>query len=656
MADDVKSCGKKRSSIDCEEDCPFHRIGLPIMPLRYAVLRNDDTSPALTGDMLMPELTERPLGDSARYGVRLLRPGYLYVYDEARSELKGYYVNENSTLYNFDLDKPVDACDRTFTCTMDHQAKASLLTIPDARKATFVWLAFSDVQWTKDVCKAHKGRKGAEMRQRHMFKFDVQAWLGSGKHASAKSIKTLNDTAADYVMYRRKDLDLAQKKPLLGWSTVGIHDTQGWMGGMIQDAAEAFQPGKGLLLALPDSTGILQDIARLMRMRFDDFVSNPEDVRPLTVSKSIESLSEIIMQSAESDLLRQRGNDASNQAVYGTTTPNMGAGPGGSGAGGLAVAQPVSYTHLAWTEAQVRQELANEKLAGDNQQALTTAAAAFEQHSTSLLQTLGQSQADLQAALAARDQERLAAWTGELGAMAEALRQEWEQAGARSASLQQEICATLAQTAQDIATQTEAHASGTIAEISQLVQAASEAPRAAAEVIGELRQKLSDSLAYDNAMLEERNRLLDTLATLLDAVNHASAEQRSAVDALVSSSADLLDRVGTQFTEQVESETARLDDLAAQVTSGAVEVASLGEAFGAAVRLFGESNDKLVAHLQRIESALDKSIARGDEQLAYYVAQAREVVDLSTMSQKQIVENLRDLASQRAATAGAQAA
>ncbi|MFY4046424.1 DUF802 domain-containing protein [Achromobacter xylosoxidans] len=310
----------------------------------------------------------------------------------------------------------------------------------------------------------------------------------------------------------------------------------------------------------------------------------------------------------------------------------------------------------AWTEAQVRQELANEKLASDNQQALTTAASAFEQHSASLLQTLGQSQAGLQAELAARDQERLAAWTGELGRMAEALRQEWEQAGARSAALQQEICATLARTAQDIATQTEAHASGTIAEIGQLVQAASEAPRAAAEVIGELRQKLSDSLAYDNAMLEERNRLLDTLATLLDAVNHASSEQRSAVDALVSSSSDLLDRVGAQFTEQVESETARLDDVAAQVTSGAAEVASLGEAFGAAVRLFGESNDKLVAHLERIEAALDKSIARGDEQLAYYVAQAREVVDLSTMSQKQIVENLRELASQRAATAGAQAA
>ncbi|CAB3928597.1 hypothetical protein LMG26858_06271 [Achromobacter anxifer] len=187
------------------------------------------------------------------------------------------------------------------------------------------------------------------------------------------------------------------------------------------------------------------------------------------------------------------------------------------------------------------------------------------------------------------------------------------------------------------------------------MQAASEAPRAAAEVIGELRQKLSDSMERDNDMLEERNRLLETLGTLLDAVNHTAAEQRTAVDSLVSSSAELLDRVGTQFTEQAQSETAKLAEVAAQVASGAVEVASLGESFGAAVQLFGESNDKLVAHLQRIEAALDKSIARGDEQLAYYVAQAREVVDLSMVSQKQIIENLQQLAIQRA-TAGAEAA
>ena len=90
--------------------------------------------------------------------------------------------------------------------------------------------------------------------------------------------------------------------------------------------------------------------------------------------------------------------------------------------------------------------------------------------------------------------------------------------------------------------------------------------------------------------------------------------------------------------------------MAAQVTGSAAEVASLGEAFGTAVQTFGQSSDKLVDHLQRIEAALDKSMARSDEQLAYYVAQAREVVDLSIMSQKQILEDLQQLASQQAAT------
>ncbi|MGO4152064.1 DUF802 domain-containing protein [Cupriavidus sp. YAF13] len=302
----------------------------------------------------------------------------------------------------------------------------------------------------------------------------------------------------------------------------------------------------------------------------------------------------------------------------------------------------------AWSNALSQHERVSEKLAGDNQHALAAAAATFEQHSASLVRTVGQSHADLQAELAARDQQRLAAWSDTLGTMAATLRQEWEQAGTHNVSRQQEICDTLAQTARDISAQTQAHASNTIAEIARLVQAASEAPKAAADVIGELRQKLSDSMARDNAMLEERGRLLETLETLLDAVNHASTEQRTAVDALVGTTADLLDRVGTRFTDKVEAEAGKLEAVAAQVTGSAVEVASLGEAFGMAVQLFGESNDKLVAHLQRIEAALDKSVARSDEQLAYYVAQAREVIDLSMLSQKQIVENLQHLAGQRA--------
>ncbi|KQR78677.1 hypothetical protein ASG35_09785 [Burkholderia sp. Leaf177] len=308
-----------------------------------------------------------------------------------------------------------------------------------------------------------------------------------------------------------------------------------------------------------------------------------------------------------------------------------------------------------WSDALLQQERVGEKLAQHNEHALNAAAATFEQHSATLLTKVDESHAALQTKLASLDEARLATWTGQLESVAATLSREWEQSGARTASRQQEICNTLADTARDISAQTQAHASETIDEISRLVQAASEAPKAAAEMIAELRIKLSDSMVRDTAMLEERSRLLATLETLLDAVNHASTEQRSAVDALVSTSADLLDRVGTRFTDKVEQETAKLAGIAAQVTGGAVEVASLGEAFGVAVQLFGDSNDKLVAHLQRIETALDKSLTRSDEQLAYYVAQAREVIDLSVRSQKQIVEDLQQIGGKRT-SAGAEVA
>jgi hypothetical protein len=308
-----------------------------------------------------------------------------------------------------------------------------------------------------------------------------------------------------------------------------------------------------------------------------------------------------------------------------------------------------------WQAALAQHEQVSGRLSASTQQALAAASASLEQHTASLLQTMGQAHASLQDDIAAKDQQRLAAWSDSLQAMAASLQHEWQQAGQQSLAQQQAICQTLAQTAEDISAKTEAHARGTIAEIAQLVQAASEAPRAAAEVMAELRQKLSDSMARDNSLLQERERILTTLDTLLGAVNHAATEQRAAIDALVAASAEVMERVGTRFAEAADAQTGKLAGAAAQVTSSAVEVASLGEAFGAAVALFSQSNDKLAAHLQRIEAALAKTLARSDEQLDYYVAQAREVVDLSIRSQRQIVEDLQQIASQKAA-AGSEAA
>jgi hypothetical protein len=184
--------------------------------------------------------------------------------------------------------------------------------------------------------------------------------------------------------------------------------------------------------------------------------------------------------------------------------------------------------------------------------------------------------------------------------------------------------------------------------ITRLIETASEAPRAAAEVIGQLRQEISNSVARDNALLEERSRIMETLNALLDAINHASVEQRSVIDSLVASSATALDAAGTAFSDNVAAEAAKLSDIAAHVTSSAVDISSLSEAFGFAVQSFNEANAKLIDNLSRIEGAMDKSASRSDEQLAYYVAQAREIIDLSMMSQKEILGELRRLPAQQA--------
>ena len=83
----------------------------------------------------------------------------------------------------------------------------------------------------------------------------------------------------------------------------------------------------------------------------------------------------------------------------------------------------------------------------------------------------------MQDELAARDRERLDAWSGSLAEMTAALRQEWQQAGADAANRQREICDALALAAQRISEQTQAQASGTLAEINRLVDAAADAPR-----------------------------------------------------------------------------------------------------------------------------------------------------------------------------------
>ncbi|TXG93079.1 MAG: DUF802 domain-containing protein [Zoogloea sp.] len=306
----------------------------------------------------------------------------------------------------------------------------------------------------------------------------------------------------------------------------------------------------------------------------------------------------------------------------------------------------------SWSETLGRHEQSSISMGRETQVALAATVGHFEQTSASLLASVGASHAALQEASAAQDLQRLNALTEAVESMASSLQKGWQAAGEQAHNRQQGLFAALEESARQIGATTAAQATRTIEEVAHLMQTASEAPKAAAEVIAQLRQELSASMARDNTMLQERTRIMETLGTLLDAITHASTDQRQAIDALVGTSAELLERVGTRFESRMEAEAGRMNGIAAQIELGAVEVSSLSEAFGHGVHLFSESNEKLMDALGRIEEALSASTARSDEQLAYYVAQAREVIDLSIMSQKQVIEDLQGLAGRTAPMAG----
>jgi hypothetical protein len=327
-------------------------------------------------------------------------------------------------------------------------------------------------------------------------------------------------------------------------------------------------------------------------------------------------------------------------------------------------------------------------------------ALAFEQRSAALLAGMDESAARAQSAQALSEQQRLQAWTQALQAVSTDLQRQWRQATDASSAqtgealqrvlglldesqellrvrreseaawLQQHgqrmddlarvwrsELAALRETEQRHGAQAVQRLEGLQASVAQhlatlgaaleapitrLLQTAAEVPQAAAGVITQLREEMSRVAERDNLALQERTTLLERLGALLQTVNQASTEQRAATEALVAAASSVLAQAGERFSETLTAQAGKSADTAAHIAAGAVELAGVADAFGQGVQQFQASNDRMIESLARIENALGRSTARSDEQLAYYVAQAREVIDLSIASQQGLVENLRE--------------
>ena len=130
---------------------------LQILPLRYAVIGADETKsvsmlPALSGT-LGDGVTRIALGISnARYVVRPLRCGYLYVLIErkAKKTWQGYAVSKGGELYRFDPEDGEAPEIQPFVCDRGtHGIHASFVHIPDSKDVTRIWMLFTPDLVTK---------------------------------------------------------------------------------------------------------------------------------------------------------------------------------------------------------------------------------------------------------------------------------------------------------------------------------------------------------------------------------------------------------------------------------------------------------------------------------------------------------------------------
>jgi hypothetical protein len=167
----------------------------------------------------------------------------------------------------------------------------------------------------------------------------------------------------------------------------------------------------------------------------------------------------------------------------------------------------------------------------------------------------------------------------------------------------------------------------------------------------QLRTEMSRLEERDTAALGERHQLMERLHALLESAEATTRGQRAAIDTLIASASGTLAEVQQKFSQTLALQADKAESLAAHVGGSAVELSSLGGSFQQAVELFVQQSEQLVRGLQGVEAAVTQSLERSDEQLAYYVGQAREVIDLSLSAQKAVVEDLRSLRSLPAATA-----
>ena len=281
------------------DKCEFcDKRGLPLLLIRDALV---------PFDVAAPVSSDKPFGvpeKIAKYTRRVLRNGFVNVYDEARKRWEAYYVTGDGYYFKMPLKAAVIPIkpNKPFNCSnLGHRAVASCITVPDPTKATKVWIGFSDVIWTNKV---RERNEKLAYRQKHMVAIDVAAVLGGSQQAHCRPISQVSAVVAEYAMPSLKAIRS------FNWNTFQFHSRE-TMATRLLAECEALRPGKAQIVTVPDPVGIVSELALLLKRNADYFNAHPSRSRQLKLDMAIAGFESTVKDNAvlKAHAAAQRSNN-----------------------------------------------------------------------------------------------------------------------------------------------------------------------------------------------------------------------------------------------------------------------------------------------------------------------------------------------------------
>lgn len=270
--------------------------GLPILPVRYSVFADTKAHGAsgairLMGGKFGDGVTNIAL-KKAKYTLRTLRYGYVYVFYPKTGRWQAYAVTAEGNLYEVPPDLNIDrSAERPFNCHQaGHAQLAQCIAIEDASKAGVVYIAFSEARWTKKVRDTY-ATNFMGCRDKRMQKFDATGWFnGNTQQPHADNVAHVASLLCEYK---------GSPPDTLTTACFPYHDRAG-QGPALAKAMDSVTPEKGLVFALWDPAGITQELNFEQRAAFGAALE-PYGHGIWTAS-AIDALHEAVVASAKEDV------------------------------------------------------------------------------------------------------------------------------------------------------------------------------------------------------------------------------------------------------------------------------------------------------------------------------------------------------------------